>query len=74
MNLLKQGAFWEAEGSIGYAVHKVQGDPLDLLTVKHDKVVLEDQERVFCDENKTLFFIVPVIHPETTTKTVLDSQ
>lgn len=50
---------------MGDAVHKVQRDPLDLLTVEHDKVVLEDQERAVRDENETLFFIVPVVHPET---------
>lgn len=54
----------EDEGAVGDAVHKVQRDPLDLLTDEHDEVVLDDQERVVCDENETLFFIVPVIHPE----------
>lgn len=70
MNLRKQGALWEAEFAVGDAVHNVQWDPLDLLTREHDKVILEDQERVICDEDKTLFFIVPVIHPETTRETV----
>lgn len=58
---LKQGVLWEAEFAMVDAVHDVQWDPLDLLTDEHDKVVLEDQERSVCDENKTLFFIVPVI-------------
>lgn len=59
---LQQGALWEAEGAVGDPVHEVQRDPLDLLTVEHDKVVLHDQESIVCDENKTLFLIVPVIH------------
>lgn len=49
---------------MGDAVHKVQRDPLDLLTVEHDKVIFEDQERAVCDENDALFFVVPMIHPE----------
>lgn len=55
---------WEVKGSVGDAVHNVERDPLDLLTVEHDKVVFEDQERVFRDQNETLLFIVPMIHPE----------
>ncbi len=55
---------------MGDAVHKVQWDPLDLLTDEHDKVVLEDQERAVCDQSETLFFIVPVVHPETTRERV----
>lgn len=63
-HLLEQGALWEAECAVGDAVHKVQWDPLDLITVEHDKVVLEDHKRVVGDENNTLLFIIPVIHPE----------
>lgn len=59
---LKQGVLWEDEFAMGDAVDNVQWDPLDLLTVEHDEVVLEDQERVVCDESETLFFIVPVVH------------
>lgn len=59
---LQQGALWEAEGAVGDAVHKVKRDPLHLVTVEHHEVVLEDQEREFCDENNALLFIVPVIH------------
>lgn len=53
----------EGEGAVGDTVHKVQGDPVELLTVEHDKVVFEDQERRVCDENNSLLLIVPVIHP-----------
>ena len=70
MDLRKQGALWEGEFAVRDAVHDVQRDPLDLLASEHDEVVLEDQERVICDENNTLFFIVPVIHPETTRERV----
>lgn len=49
---------------MGNTVHKVQRDPVELVTVEHDKVVLEDQERAVRDENNSLLFIVPVIHPE----------
>lgn len=69
-DLLQQGALWEAEGAVGDAVHKVKGDPLHLVTVEHHEVVLEDQERQFCDENDALLFIVPVIHSETTKQCV----
>lgn len=55
---------WEAECAVGDAVHKVQRDPLDLLTVEHDKVVLADEERVVRDKHNALFLVVPVIHPE----------
>lgn len=56
----------EGEGAVGDAVHKVQRDPVDLLTVEHDKVVFEDQEREVCDENNSLPLVVPVIYPEKT--------
>lgn len=69
-DLLQQGALWEAEGAVGDAVHKVKWDPLHLVTVEHHEVVLEDQEREFCDENNALLFIVPVIHSETTKQCV----
>lgn len=55
---------WKVKGSVGDAVHKVERDPLDLVTVEHDKVVFEDQECVVCYQNKTLFFVIPMIHPE----------
>jgi len=67
-DLLKQGVLWESEGAVTEAVHKVQLDPLELLTFQHDEVILEDQERVVRDEDETLLFIVPVIYPETTTQ------
>jgi len=57
---------WEAELAVGHAVYDVQRDPLDLVTVEHDEVVLEDQEGVVRDEDEALLLIVPVIHPETT--------
>lgn len=62
--------FWELEGSRGDSVHEVQRDPLDLLTVEHDEVIFEDQERVVCDKSKPFFFIVPMIHPGTITTSV----
>lgn len=63
---------WEAEVSIGNAVHIVELDPLELLTVEHDEVIFEDQERVVCDKNQALFLVVPVIHPEENTGSLLD--
>lgn len=63
----RQRALWEAEGSVGDAVHKVQRDPLELLTVEQDKVVFEDQQGAVGDENEALPLIVPVIHPEENT-------
>lgn len=53
----------EAEGTMGDAVHVVQRDPLDLVTVEHDKVVLDDQQGVFCDEDNSLLFVIPVVNP-----------
>lgn len=61
-----RGGFWEGELPMTDPVHKVQRDPMELLTVEHDKVIFEDQERVVCNENKALLFIIPVIHPERT--------
>lgn len=54
---------------MGDAVHKVQRDPLELLTVEQDKVVFEDQQGAVGDENEALLLIVPVIHPEENTGT-----
>lgn len=45
------------------AVNDVEWNLLDLLTVKHDKVILADKEVVLCDEHQTLFLIVPMIDP-----------
>lgn len=59
----------EAEGAAGESIHNVQRDLLDLFTVEPDKVVLEDQEGFVRDEDETLLFIVPVIHPEATRET-----
>lgn len=60
----------EAEGTVGDAVYNVQWDPMDMLTIEQDEVVLEDQQRVVRDEDEALFFIVPVIHPGTTRERV----
>ncbi len=45
------------------AVDIVEWNLLNLLTVKHDKVIFEEEEGVLCDEHQTLFLIVPVINP-----------
>lgn len=62
--LPKQRVLWKVKVSVGDAVHKVERNPLHPVTVEHDKVVFEDQECVVCYQNKTLFFIIPMIHPE----------
>lgn len=45
------------------AVDEVEWNLLDLLTVKHDEVILADEKGVLCDEHQTLFLIVPMIDP-----------
>lgn len=55
--------WWKAEGTLADAVNDVEWNLLDLLTVKHDKVILADEEVVLCDEHQTLFLIVPMINP-----------
>lgn len=55
---------WKVKGSVCDPVHKVERDPLDMVTAEHDKVIFEDQECVVCYQNKTLFFVIPMIHPE----------
>lgn len=55
--------WWKAEGTMADAVNDVEWNLLDLLTVKHDKVILADKEVVLCDEHQTLFLIVPMIDP-----------
>jgi len=44
-------------------VDEVEWNLLDLLTVKHDEVILADEKGVLCDEHQTLFLIVPMIDP-----------
>lgn len=61
---LQQRRLGEAEGSVGDAVHEVEGDPGEALTVEQDKVVLEDQQRAVCDQDQALQVVVPVVHPE----------
>lgn len=61
---LEQRGLGEAEASVGDAVHKVEGDPDEALTVEEDKVVLEDQQRAVGDQDQALQVVVPVVHPE----------
>lgn len=61
--LRQEGMWWKAEGTMGDAVDIVEWNLLNLLTVKHDKVIFEEEEGVLCDEHQTLFLIVPMINP-----------
>ncbi len=56
--------WWKAEGTMADAVDIVEWNLLNLLTVKHDKVIFEEEEGVLCDEHQTLFLIVPMINPK----------
>lgn len=64
---LQQRALGEGEGAVADPVHVVEGNPLDLLAVKHEEVVLADQQRAFCDEDEPLLLVVPVVDPGTDT-------
>lgn len=55
--------WWKAEGTLADAVNDVEWNLLDLLTVKHDEVILADEKVVLCNEHQTLFLIVPMIDP-----------
>lgn len=59
----QEGMWWKAEGTMADAVDIVEWNLLNLLTVKHDKVIFEEEEGVLCDKHHTLFFIVPMINP-----------
>lgn len=58
----QEGTWWKAEGTMADAVDIVEWNLLNLLTVKHDKVIFEDEEGVLCDEHQSLFLIVPMIN------------
>lgn len=60
---LQQRRLREAEAPVGDAVHEVEGDPGEAITVEEDEVVLEDQQRAVGDQDQALQVVVPVVHP-----------
>ena len=69
VNSREERVLGEAELSVGDAVHTVQRDSVDPLTVQHHKIVLADQEGLVGEDHHTLPFVVPVVYPEHRTHT-----